>query len=60
MPENSQLTECFFGEQFSDQAKSSLRKDVCKDLPVDFEQDGKFYCVLHFDVVQFIHTRNSL
>jgi uncharacterized protein YjbI with pentapeptide repeats len=45
---NLQNKVCFFGEQFSEEAKNFLRNEVCKDLPIEFEQEGKFYCVLHF------------
>ena len=45
---NSQNKLCYFGEEFSEQAKNSLRAKVCKDLPVEFEKEGKYYCVLHF------------
>lgn len=49
---------CFFGEKFSEQDKNSLRKDVCRDLPVEFEQDGNFYCVLHFPNNQKVGSTN--
>lgn len=29
-------------------SKEFINRDVCKDLPVEFEHEGKLYCLLHY------------
>lgn len=40
--------ECFVSEKPQYSFKENVHKKVCQDLPVDYEHDGQYYCVLHF------------
>lgn len=40
--------KCFVSEKADAQDKMFGRAGVCKRLPVEYEHNGNFYCVLHF------------
>ncbi|HEX8197588.1 MAG TPA: pentapeptide repeat-containing protein [Pyrinomonadaceae bacterium] len=43
-----QRKKCFVREKCHESSKSGIWREVCKDLPVEHEYKGNWYCVLHF------------
>lgn len=43
IPLSSQLPS-----HLEDISKEGINRDVCRDLPVKYEHEGNFYCILHF------------
>lgn len=41
-------TECFISENVDDLDKPHVRPKVCQNLPVEYEHEGKHYCILHY------------
>lgn len=51
MPPKSTAEEkrtCFVSEKIRDSYREVVNKEVCQDLPVDNENEGQYYCLLHY------------
>src|SRR5687768_12203950 len=50
MPRKSATNKlkCYISEKIDDLDKEYIRLKVCQNLPVQYEHEGKHYCLLHY------------
>ena len=41
-------SQCFISNDLDGTEKERIRKNVCRDLPVNYKSGGQNYCILHF------------